>query len=105
MRAITVMTIRTIARIESHGVGEGAAACALTPGGFGAAASESCPWLHGAQQGGGQRGHADEARAGVRADDRPDLRDELRLAPVDLAAAAGDALGELGRLDVLDEED
>src|SRR3712207_9006611 len=34
-----------------------------------------------------------------------DLRDELRVAAVDLAAALGDPLGQLGRLHVLDEVD
>jgi len=40
----------------------------------------------------------------VRADDRADLRDELRRAAVDLGAALREALHDPGRLDVLDEE-
>jgi len=41
----------------------------------------------------------------MRADDRPDLRHELGLAAVDLAAALDEPLGDVVRLDVLDEED
>ena len=40
-----------------------------------------------------QPGDAQDARAGVRADHGADLRDQLRVAPVDLAAALGQALG------------
>src|SRR4051794_13309713 len=53
---------------------------------------------------GAQAGHAEHARADVRPDHGADLRDEGRVAPVDLAAALDEVLG-LGRgLDVLDGE-
>src|SRR4051794_41490777 len=51
-----------------------------------------------------QPGDADQPGTDVRADDGPDLRDELRRAAVDLGAALGQALDDVGRLDVLDEE-
>src|SRR3954453_9770557 len=57
-----------------------------------------------AGQGCAQAGHSKDARARVRADHRPDLRDELRVAPVDLPPALGHPLGDLGDLDVLDGE-
>ena len=44
-----------------------------------------------------------QARAGVGADHRPDLRDPLRLAAEQLAAARDQLGGALGRLDVLDD--
>src|SRR4051794_32407966 len=42
-----------------------------------------------------QTGAPEQPRAGVRADHRPYLRDELRVAPVDLAAGLGEALGRV----------
>ena len=60
--------------------------------------------LHRAEQVRAQAGDAEDARADVGADHRADLRDQLRVAPVDLAAALGQALGLGARLDVLDGE-
>src|SRR6476620_2023522 len=58
----------------------------------------------GAEQVRAQAGDAEDARADVRADDRADLGDQLRVAPEDLATALGQALGLALRLDVLDGE-
>src|SRR4051794_19309592 len=46
---------------------------------------------------------AEHPGTGVDADDRPDLGDPDRLAPEDLAPALDEALGLVGRLDVLDD--
>src|SRR5262245_45392990 len=67
-----------------------------------AARGDSC--LHGAQQVGPQARDAEHARARVRADHRPDLRQQIRVTAVDLAPALGQALGLGGGLDVLDGE-
>src|SRR3954454_1688139 len=48
--------------------------------------------------------HAEDARAGVRADDRADLRHHRGVAPVDRPAALGEPLGLAGRLHVLHGE-
>src|SRR5690242_11161825 len=53
--------------------------------------------LHGAEELRAQPGHPQHARTGVGADDRPDLRQQLGIAPVDLAPALGQALGFGGR--------
>src|SRR5829696_1878973 len=53
---------------------------------------------------GAKAGHTKDARAGVGADHRPDLRDQLGVAPIDLAALLGEPLGLGQRLHVLDRE-
>src|SRR4051812_2475008 len=58
----------------------------------------------GADQLAEEPGDAQDARAGVGADDGADLRHHLRVAPVDLPAALGHPLGLLRHLDVLDGE-
>src|SRR5687768_1615600 len=57
-----------------------------------------------AEQLGAQPRDAEDPGAGVGADDRADLRDQLGVAAVDLAAALGHALGLGERLHVLDGE-
>src|SRR4051794_30131011 len=104
-------SVRTMMRGENAGmtctVGgsprlEGGSSGTPTERAFQARARDSS--LHGAQQLRPQPGHAQHAGAGVGADDGPDLRQQLRVAPVDLAPALGQALGLGGRLDVLDRE-
>src|SRR3954465_14324657 len=99
--ATTTSTIRTTARVDVMG-GGGATGWALIAWAFGALRRR--PALQRPEDLARQPGHADQPRADVRADDRPDLGHELRVAAVDLAAAAGEPLGHLVRLDVLDEE-
>src|SRR3954464_6611463 len=60
--------------------------------------------LERAEQLGVQAGDAEDARARVGADHRPDLRDQLRVAAEDRAPALRQALGLRERLHVLDGE-
>ena len=72
----------------------------------GGASAPPAPLSAGAAQLQQPRRHAADAeqpRAGVGADHRPDLRDPLRLAAEQLAAALDQLGGALGRLDVLDD--
>src|SRR4029077_6907554 len=51
----------------------------------------------------GDRAKADQPRANVGADHRPDLGDEGRFAAEDLVAVGGQRRGRFGVLDVLDD--
>src|SRR4051794_41959797 len=96
------MTTRRIARVLVDVGMEGTAERALTLAGF--AARGVTPASDGAEQRRLQRGDTDQPGPGVRADDGPDLGDQLGVAPVDLAARLRDAPCHVGRLDMLDEE-
>src|SRR3954464_6208768 len=77
---------------------------ALTISSFGVGSRPRAGALHRAEKLRAQARDAEDAGTDVGADDRADLREQLRVAPVDVAPALGQALGLARRLDVLDGE-
>src|SRR3954470_23001250 len=110
--ATTMNSVRTMIRAENAGTTctVGGSARGLEGGSSGTPTGRELQvtslesFSHRAQELRAQAGDAEHAGADVGADDRPDLREQLRVAPVDVAAALGQALGLVGRLDVLDRE-